>query len=248
MTGKAPGKVPVTFQGLGDHEERGSRSLSRHSRRFAPRRSIKESSGNAENSFMRLLSREPGHEYLRQLREEGDLASLARYVTDPNSSRGLRRKATTYIASSKPGGGKASTGTGPTDPAIIPILAPLLEEDRDRSVRRTAAYGLRRTEDPGAERALLHALGDSDKATRIHAAMGLGDLQSRAAVDPLSELLNDPDCAATAAQSLVEIGDETALPTLRTAASSASYRRRRRKVLERAIVDLERRTGRRPSE
>jgi hypothetical protein len=91
---------------------------------------------------MRLLHLEPGHAHLAQLRDEGDIESLARYLNDPKSSRGLRRHAVTYIASTKPGGGKASRGVGATDPAIVSILAPLLEEDPDRSVRRAAAYGL----------------------------------------------------------------------------------------------------------
>lgn len=81
---------------------------------------------------MPLFRTDPSHAHLAQLRDEGDVTTLAGYLV-------------TYIASTKPGGGKASTGAGSTDPAIIPILTPLLESDPDRSVRRTAAYGLRRT-------------------------------------------------------------------------------------------------------
>jgi HEAT repeat protein len=191
--------------------------------------------------------REPGYAHLARLRDEGDLDSLAGYLRDPGSSRRLRVHAATYIASTKPGGGKASTAVGSTDPAIIPILAPILESDPERSVRRAAAYGLRRTGDESAEKSLLRALSDEDKATRIHAAMGLGDLRSRAAVDPLSRILDDRSCAEAAASALVEIGDERALTSLEAAASSAKSRSRRRK-LTLAAIELERRVGRLPTE
>jgi HEAT repeat protein len=196
---------------------------------------------------MRLLRNEPKHADLARLRDEGDLESLADYLNNPKSSRRLRRHAATYIASTKPGGGKASTGFGATDPAIVPILAPVLERDPDSSVRRSAAYGLRRTSDESVVQPLLRALSDTDKATRIHAAMGLGDLRSRAAVEPLSELLHDRACAGAAARALVEIGDECALEPLRGAASSATSKRQREKFT-RAAVDLERRVGLLPSE
>jgi len=191
---------------------------------------------------MRLSRHEPGYADLARLRDEGALETLARYLNDPTSSRRLRRRVVTYIASTKPGGGKATMATGATDPAIIPILAPALDEDSDPSVRRAAAYGLRRTGDQSAVQPLLGALSDTDKATRIHAAMGLGDLRSRAAVEPLSQLLTDRSCAETAARALVEIGDERAISPLRTATSSTKSKRMREK-LNQAIVDLERRVG-----
>jgi HEAT repeat protein len=190
--------------------------------------------------------REPGYAHLARLRDENDLDSLAGYLKDQTSRR-ARVRVVTYIASTKPGGGKASTAVGSTDPAIVPILAPILESDPERSVRRAAAYGLRRTGDDGAEKALLRALSDEDKATRIHAAMGLGDLRSRRAVDPLSRLLDDRSCAEAAANALVEIGDERALASLKAAASSAKSRRRRKRLAT-ATVELERRVGRRPAE
>ena len=194
---------------------------------------------------MRLLSSEPGHVELSRLRGNGDLDTLAAYVNDPKSSRRLRRQATAYIGSTKPGGGKAAMGFGATDPAIVPILAPLLEGDADQTVRRNAAYGLRRTGDGSAVEPLLRALSDADKATRIHAAMGLGDLHARTAVEPLSHLLDDPGCARAAATALVEIGDERALPALKRAADSARSRRKR-KMFSDAVFELERRTGQQP--
>jgi HEAT repeat protein len=196
---------------------------------------------------MGLLRSEPSHTDLGRLRDEGDLETLARYIHEPKSSRRLRRHAVTYIASVKPGGGKAKTGIGATDPAIVPILAPLLENDPDPSVRRAAAYGLRRTGDQRTEQPLLHALSDADKATRVHAAMGLGDLQSRAAVEPLLQLLGDRGCADVAAKALVKIGDERALAPLKKAVSSAGSRRRREKITQ-AVIDLERRVGLPPME
>lgn len=178
---------------------------------------------------MPFLRSGPGYEQLAQLRDEGNLEALARYLNE-ESGRRVRRRAATYIASLKPGGGKAKIAFGATDPAIIPILAPLLERDPDPSIRRSAAYGLRRTGDESAVPALLQGLSDKDKATRIHAAMGLGDLRARAAVGPLSKLLEDRSCAATAARSLVEIGDERGLVPLRQAASTGGSRRRQRQL------------------
>jgi HEAT repeat protein len=196
---------------------------------------------------MRLLRSEPGHRHLAQLRDEGNLEALARYVDDPESSPRLRRRAVTYVASMKPGGGKAMTGVGPTDPTIVAVLAPLLEEDPDPAVRRAAAYGLRRTGSESAAQSLIHALSDSDKATRIHAVMGLGDLRSSAAVEPLSRLLDDRSCAGNAARALVEIGDKRALATLKNATSSAGSRWSRRKFAQ-AATDLEHREGPPPTQ
>lgn len=189
---------------------------------------------------MRLFRSEPGFKQLAQLRDEGDLEALTRHINDPKSSRRLRRHAVTYVASMKPGGGKAMTGVGSTDPAIVSVLGPLLEKDPDPAVRRTAAYGLRRTGNESAAQPLLHALSDSDKATRIHAVMGLGDLRSSAAVEPLLRLLDDRSCAGNAARALVEIDDKRALIPLRNAASSAGSRWSRRKFAQ-AAADLEHR-------
>lgn len=190
---------------------------------------------------MRLPHLEPGYAHLANLRDENDIETLVGYLNDPGSSRSLRRRAVTYISSAKPGGGKASF-LGPTDPATIRILAPILETDPDPAMRRAAASGLRRTGDQAAVAPLVHALSDTDKSTRVHAAMGLGDLRSRAAVEPLLELLDDRACAGTAARALVEIGDERALVPLRAAVSSARSRRRR-EILSRAVSDLEHRVG-----
>jgi HEAT repeat protein len=194
---------------------------------------------------MSLFRLEPGHSDLARLRDEADLEALAAYLNDPESTRRLRRQAALYIASLKPGGGNAGMA-GLRDPAIIPVLAPLLENETDPELRRMAAYGLRFTGDHAVEPMLLKALSDSDTATRIHAAMGLGLLRSRAAVDGLTKLLEDRACAGPAADALVEIRDERALGPLRGAASSARWWRRKR--LGRAAATLEERVGLRAPE
>jgi HEAT repeat protein len=198
--------------------------------------------GNAEDEPVPLPRLEPGNAYLAHLREGGHLYDLARIIDDPESSRHLRQRATLHLASMKPGGGKASALRGETEPAVIPILGPLLEQDRNSTVRRSAAYGLRRTGDQAAVRPLLYALSDTDRATRTHAVIGLGALRAREAVEPLSELLNDRHHGGAAAKALVEIGDERALAPLRDAAGSTKSGRRRDK-LSRCVVDLERRVG-----
>jgi HEAT repeat protein len=190
---------------------------------------------------VRLLRIEPGNAHLARLRDESRLNDLADYIDDPRASRHLRRRATSFIASAKPGGGRAGW-KGPTEPSMIPVLAPLLESDGDPSVRRSAAYGLRRTGDQAAVPALLRALSDPDNATRTHAIIGLGDLQARAAVEPVSELLDQRRDAGTAAQALVKIGDERALGPLKAAAASTKSRRRKEKLID-AVADLERRVG-----
>jgi HEAT repeat protein len=86
---------------------------------------------------------------------------------------------------------------------------------------------------------------DDDKATRIHAIIGLGELRSREAVEPLLELLDDPSCAGSAAKALVDIGDERALDPLRSAATSTRSARRQR-TLRQAATELETRTGHPP--
>jgi HEAT repeat protein len=187
---------------------------------------------------MRLPRLEPGTGSLFHLRDVGDLDSLVAYLDDPRSTRRLRRRATLAIAGMAPGGGKASF-RGSVDPAVIPRLAPLLETDPDAGVRRSAAYGLRRTGDEAAIPSLLKGLSDGDRATRTHSIIGLGALKAREAVEPLTGLLDDPRHAGSAAKALAQIGDERALGHMRIAAATARSERRRRQF-ERAIAALER--------
>lgn len=195
---------------------------------------------------MRLPRLEPETSYLHHLRNQGEIELLARYLDDPNATRRLRRRVTHALASMAPGGGRAGL-RGPVDPEVIAHLAPLLEGDPDPAVRRTAAFGLRRTHDRAAIGPLLKGLGDSDKAPRGNSMLGVGDLRAREAVEPLATLLGDRSYAVMAARALVRIGDERALESLRTAAAS-SRSRRRRAAFEQAAAELEARVGLRPSE
>jgi HEAT repeat protein len=198
-------------------------------------------------SSMRLPRLEPSNKELAFFLAVSDLESLVAYLDDPESPRRLRRRVVLKIAGLKPGGGETGAFFGTTDPIVIPILGPLLENDPDPSVRRAAAYGLRRTGDPAAIGPLLDAVSDSDEATRTHALLGLGDLKARQAVDPIIKLLEDERCAVMAAQALAKIGDERALGFLRLAASESGSARRI-KQLHSALIDLERRVGLHPSE
>jgi HEAT repeat protein len=188
---------------------------------------------------MRLPRLEPSTGYLSHLRNAGDLDLLVAYLDDPCCTQRFRRRVTLRIASMAPGGGRASALRGSVDPAVIPHLGPLLEADPDPGVRRSAAYGLRRTGDTAAIPPLLNGLADADKATRIHSIIGLGELKAREALEPLTGLLDDGVYAGTAAKALGQIGDERALGPLRIAAAT-SKSGRQRKLLERAIGEVDR--------
>jgi HEAT repeat protein len=164
------------------------------------------------------------------------------YLTEPDATPALRRRATLKIASMAPGGGDAGLFSGLTAPAIIPILAPLAEEDTDATVRRNATFGLSRTRDPAAAGALLRALYSPDSPTRVHGILGLERLKWRPAVDSIVRLLDDPDCRRRAAEALVEIGDGRAIRPLWAAALAAESPREGER-LEGAAVRLEKAAG-----
>src|SRR5207302_1445392 len=86
--------------------------------------------------------------------------------------------------------------------AINPLLA-VLEVDPSPQVRRHAAGGQWRWQDPRILPALVRALRDSDLAVRIAAASAVGQFDDPAAAEPLVELLgdlnNDQDLLTTAA-------------------------------------------------
>jgi len=185
---------------------------------------------------------EPGEKELRLLREEGNLDTLCMYLEEPDATPALRHRATLNIASMAPGGGDAGFFSGATDPAIIPILAPLAEEDDDPKTRRYATFGLSRTRDPAAASALVRALASTDAPTRVHGILGLERLRWRPAVDPIVGLLDDPHCRNRAAEALVEIGDGRAIRPL-WAAALAAETPRVRKQLEQAAVSLEKAAG-----
>src|SRR5258708_37808436 len=99
---------------------------------------------------MRRPRLEPSQGYLSHLRDAFDLEAINAYIEDSRSTRRLRRRATLTIAGTAVGGGRVGPLHGNTDPAVIPFLAPLLEEDPDPSRRRAAAFGLSRTNAPVA--------------------------------------------------------------------------------------------------
>ena len=68
----------------------------------------------------------------------------------------------------------------------------------------------------------------------MHAVLGLGDLQSRAAVEPLGQLLSDRYCQSRAAEALVKIRDARALSLLDAAAKREQSPRRRERLLDAA--------------
>jgi hypothetical protein len=176
----------------------------------------------------------PGSPVLDEARDAGEIESIAELLRDPDMPRGVRRKASHALATTKPGGGRSSAWRPSTDPRAIPVLAELVMNDPDPAVRRSAAFGLRGCQDTAACRALIHALSDSDKATRMHAILGLGDLGSREAVEPLGRLLSDRYCQSRAAEAIVKIRDERGLSLLEGAAKNERSSRRRERLLEAA--------------
>lgn len=97
---------------------------------------------------------------------------------------------------------------------LVPALRPLLaDNDTDRrwwAVRVLALIG-----GPDAGRLLIGRLRDPDEAVRCAAALGLGQLRSTEAIEPLAAALADPSgwVRDSAADALALIG-EAALPEL----------------------------------
>jgi len=176
----------------------------------------------------------PGSPALDEARDAGDIGSIAKLLRDSDMPRGVRRKASHALATTKPGGGRSSALRPSTDPRAIPVLAELVMNDPDPAVRRSAAFGLRGCQDAAACTPLIYALSDSDKATRMHAVLGLGDLRPREAVEPLGRLLSDRYCQSRAAEAIVKIRDERGLSLLEGAAKNERSSRRREHLLEAA--------------
>ncbi len=128
------------------------------------------------------------------------------------------------------------------EPGVIPALTEALAHDPDAHVKRHAAYGLACIADQAVIQPLRGALTAPDRPTKGHAIGALGRLRAHDAVADLAALLDDGYARIAAADSLVAIADERALPALRQAASHGSpvrrYRLRRRvAALESAIGD-----------
>jgi HEAT repeat protein len=131
------------------------------------------------------------------------------------------------------------------EPRVIPALTAALDSDPDKNVKRHAAYGLSCIADRAVAPALRRALGLTDRATKGHAALGLGRLGAREAVSDLASLLDDAYSRMRAADALVAISDEQALGPLRQAAARGSPLRRRR--LRKRVAALETALGARSS-
>lgn len=122
-----------------------------------------------------------------------------------------------------------------------PALTLVLELDPDRLVKRSAAFGLACIPDRVVVPGLRFALSLPDRATRGHAILALGRLRAREAVPDLAQLLDDSYGRMPAADALVAIGDESALPYMRRAAFQGSLLHRRR--LHKRLRLLEARVG-----
>jgi hypothetical protein len=127
------------------------------------------------------------------------------------------------------------------DPAVVPALTLVVEQDPDVAVKRSAFSGLARIADQAAIPGLLPGLRSPDRATRAHAIKGLEKLRARAAVLDLVTLLGDWYGGILAAEALVAIRDERAVEPLRLAAERAWPWRRRR--LRRCVEELESAVG-----
>ncbi len=100
--------------------------------------------------------------------------------------------------------------------SVIPHLEARLI-DEDSIVRRTALAALGQLGAVDTVPAIIVVLNDKDRFTRCQAALVLGTLGQKSAVMPLIDILEyDPYSVArrTAANSLGEIGDERAVPSL----------------------------------
>jgi HEAT repeat protein len=106
----------------------------------------------------------------------------------------------------------------------------LLEKDPDTQVRFEAAKALVERADPTAAPVLVRALRDESSVVKGPAIVGVGKLQAREAINELVGLLDSPGFFGRrlAADSLVEIRDERAVPLLEHAAERGRDRSTRR--------------------
>lgn len=115
--------------------------------------------------------------------------------------------------------------------------------DADESVRETAVWALGNIEDDGAAEALGRLVtSDKSRDVRETAAWALGQLDLRTAPKGLLDALADPDAELRirAAWALGEIGDEAALPVIRTALGKEQDARARKAEIRALIHSGER--------
>jgi HEAT repeat protein len=90
-----------------------------------------------------------------------------------------------------------------------------LQYNTDPKIREYAAYLLGQAKNPRAVQPLIEALADFDKSVREQAVLALSSI-GKAAVEPLSEAMNDPKWQTRyrAAEALGRIADERAIQPL----------------------------------
>ncbi|MHB8491143.1 MAG: HEAT repeat domain-containing protein [Solirubrobacteraceae bacterium] len=109
------------------------------------------------------------------------------------------------------------------DPATIPALERVVENDPKRGVRVIAMGALRAIGDRASVEFLARMLETSgDARIRAHAALGLANTGATKAVQPLIAALRDrsPTVRAAAAGGLRSLGDCAAVPALEDALRS----------------------------
>jgi len=150
----------------------------------------------------------------------------------PSLSQGERAEIVSEIAKPRPAGDTIRARIVEThesgERTHEPALTLVLEFDPDPRVKRTAAFGLACIPDRAAVPGLRMALGLPDRATKTHAIFALGRLRAREALPELVALLDDWYTCMSAADALVAIGDDRALPALSRAAGHGLPLRRRR--------------------
>jgi HEAT repeat protein len=208
---------------------------------------LRSAGGKAEPHFVEGLksaqeqTRSRSLEGLKQLKSEGALGAVAEVFLN-DSSEGVRAGAAEFLKSQ---GTRAEAsflrGLEHANLKVrllsihslgeirsekpMPEIARLFREDASKEVHR-AAFDYLRQLGSKAEKELLHALGDEDKAIRRHAVLALGNARSEAAVEPLVDFLSqlDPDLKQAARDALVRIGPK-ALEAVDRAAATGKIRR-----------------------
>jgi HEAT repeat protein len=133
-----------------------------------------------------------------------------------------------------------------------PALGTLLEllEDKDKEMRRWAAFAIGTVRSKEAVAPLLRVLNDKDLKVSTAAAGALGSIRDARAVEPLIDMLGDKsaDRRYIAADALAKVGDHSALPYLEGLrdkdATSTSWGAKVRDAADRASYSIKYREGR----
>lgn len=105
--------------------------------------------------------------------------------------------------------------SGDLEKQNIEVLIKSLLDSTDPDIRQYAAHLLGQAKDPRAIEPLIHALADVDKTVRKQAMFALSTL-GKAAIEPLSEAMNEPkwETRYRAAEALGKIADENVIKPL----------------------------------